>query len=64
MAEALTAEPFDAEAVRAILEREDALTNDLASRGARLLMDQIGRMSAEDRAAYAAALRETKRRRD
>ncbi len=61
LALALTAEPFDAEAVRAVLEREDALSDDLATRGARLLMDQIGRMSAEDRAAYAAALREARR---
>jgi len=62
LAEALTADPFDVEAVRAILEREDALSDELAARGARLLLDQIGRMSAEDRAAYAAALLERRRR--
>jgi uncharacterized membrane protein len=62
LAEALTAEPFDVEAVRAILEREDALADDLAARGKTLLLDQIGRMSAEDRAAFAAALREPRRR--
>ena len=62
LAEALVAEPFDPEAVLAILEREGALADDLASRGARLLMVQIGRMSAEERAAYAEALREIRRR--
>lgn len=61
LADALVAEPFDAEAVLAILEREGALADDLAARGARLLMEQIGRMSAQDRAAYAAALRQSRR---
>jgi uncharacterized membrane protein len=61
LADALVAEPFDPETVLAILEREGALADDLASRGARLLMAQIGRMSAEDRAAYAEALRAKRR---
>jgi uncharacterized membrane protein len=63
LADALVADPFDAEAVRAIFEREDALSDDLAARGARLLMEQIERMPERDRAAYAAALRENWRER-
>lgn len=55
---ALTAEPYAPETVAAILEREVRLSGELSARGAALLLAQIARMSPEERAAYAAALRE------
>jgi uncharacterized membrane protein len=64
LAAALTAEPFAPETVATLLERETALTQELSSRGTALLLEQIRRMSAEDRMAYAAELREPPRRGD
>jgi uncharacterized membrane protein len=62
LAAALTAEPFDADAVAAILQEEARLTGTLAERGARMLMDQIAQMDAEERAAYADAILSERRR--
>jgi uncharacterized membrane protein len=56
LAAALAAEPYAPEAVAEVLTREAALTGELSSRGAALLLAQIERMSPEERAAYAAAL--------
>ena len=58
LASALTAEPYVPEAVGEVLAREARLTGELSNRGVELLLDQIERMSPEERAAYAAALRE------
>ncbi len=63
LAAALTAEPFLPETVAALFEREAALTDELSDRGTALLLEQIRRMSPEERAAYAAALREPPPRR-
>jgi len=57
LAAALTAEPFDPKAVVTVLTRQTQVTDDLAGRGVGLLLDQIGRMDAAGRAAYAEALR-------
>jgi uncharacterized membrane protein len=56
MGAALTAEPFDPEAVRAALKRERDTGAELMRRGSDMLLDQIRRMSPADRAAYAEAL--------
>jgi uncharacterized membrane protein len=56
MAAALTAEPFDANAVAAVLASETRLVGDLSARGRELLLEEIARMSPADRAAYAEAL--------
>ncbi len=56
LAAALVAEPFDAAAVTALLARQRDRFNALADRGAALLVEQIGRMSPEERLAYAEAL--------
>lgn len=58
LADALVAQPYDPGAVGAVLAREPRLSDELAVRGARMLLDQIARMSPEDRAAYAEALRQ------
>lgn len=58
LAVALTAEPYAPETVSALLARETALTNELSNRGAALLLEQIGRMTPDERAAYARTLRE------
>lgn len=56
MADALRAEPFEPEAVRAVLVQQTQIANQLGQQGMQLLMEQIARMSSEDRAAYATAL--------
>jgi len=56
LAAALVAEPFDAAAVTALLARQRDRFTALADRGAALLVEQIARMSPEERQAYAAAL--------
>jgi uncharacterized membrane protein len=61
-AAALTAEPFDPDAVATILAEETRLTGGLAERGNRLLLDQIVRMNADERAAYAEAIQQDRRR--
>lgn len=61
LALALEADPYRPEAVAELFARETALTNDLSQRGTTLLLEQIGRMSPADRAAYAAGLREPPR---
>jgi uncharacterized membrane protein len=61
LAEALTAEPFEIEAVEAAMTRERELGAELVRRGGDLLLAQIARMSPEERAAYAAALLEDRR---
>ena len=58
MAAALTAEPFDPEAVAKVLASETKLIGDLSARGRELLLAEIGRMSAAERAAYAEEIRE------
>jgi uncharacterized membrane protein len=63
LASALTAEPFEPAKVVDVLRQETELTGELATRGTELLLVQIGRMSAEDRAAYAQTLLEDKRSR-
>jgi len=62
LAAALTAEPFDPGAVAAVLSAERALLGDLSERGGAILMAGVARMTAEERAAYAAALLEPRRR--
>jgi uncharacterized membrane protein len=52
-ATALVAEPFELQGVADVLAEEDDLAGALLQRGARMLLEQIGRMSPEDRAAYA-----------
>lgn len=61
LAAALTAEPYRPDGVAILLARQTALTSELSNRGAGLLLAQIGRMSPEERAAYAAALRDLPR---
>jgi uncharacterized membrane protein len=63
LAAALTAEPFEPVKVADVLRHETDLTGELATRGTELLLAQIGRMSPEERAAYAQALLEDKRSR-
>jgi uncharacterized membrane protein len=58
LAAALTADPYAPETVAAIFEREVRLTGQLSTHGAELLLAQIARMSPDERAAYAEALRE------
>jgi uncharacterized membrane protein len=62
LAAALTADPFDPDAVAAILREEARLTGTLAERGTRLLFDQIVQMDADERAAFAAAILQERRR--
>jgi len=59
-ATALTADPFDPAAVAALIEADGRLGDDLMARGSRLLIEQILRMSPEERAAYAKALAEAR----
>ena len=61
LAAALTAEPYLPETVASHFAREAALTTELSDRATTLLLEQIARMSPEDRAAYALALREAPR---
>lgn len=61
LAEALVAEPFDAARVADVLGQELALSSDLADRGTEMLLAQIARMTPDERAAYAAALRRERR---
>lgn len=63
LAAALTAEPFDPAAVVAVLAEERMLIGDLADRGTALLVAQVGKMTPQERQAYAEAL-VTPRRRD
>lgn len=56
LAEALRADPFEITAVAAVLAEEQRLAGQLAERGNALLLEQIARMSAEDRARYAEAI--------
>lgn len=57
LADALTANPYDPLAVAEVVTREPRIMDSLAQRGTRLLLDQINRMSPEDRASFAEALR-------
>jgi uncharacterized membrane protein len=58
MAAALTAEPFDPAAVGEILTQRTRVSDELATRGAEMLVAQITRMSPAERTAYAEALRD------
>jgi uncharacterized membrane protein len=62
LAAALTADPYVPEAVAEVLNREALLTKELLDGGVTLLLDQIGRMSPEERLAYAEKLREDPRK--
>ncbi len=62
MTAALTADPFLPEAVTEALDRQTAITDELSARGSEMLIEQIVRMSPEDRAAYAEALMAERRR--
>lgn len=53
-AAALVADPFEIGAVAAVLAREADLARALARRGADMLLEQVSRMTPEDRAIYAA----------
>lgn len=57
LADALTATPYDPVVVAEVITREPRIMDSLAQRGSQLLLDQIGRMTPEDRAAFAEALR-------
>lgn len=63
LARALTAESYDPAAVAALLRAEQEVLSDLADRGRALLLAQIDRMSADERRAYAQALRSQPERR-
>lgn len=56
LAAALTSEPFDPAAVADVLASETRISVDLSARARQLLVNQIARMTAGERAAYAAAL--------
>jgi uncharacterized membrane protein len=56
MAAALTADPFDPDAVAEVLAAETELIGELSARGRAILLQEISRMSPADRAAYAEAL--------
>ena len=62
LAGALTAEPFDPAVITDVLGHETELSDTLAERGTQMLVEQILRMSAAERAAYAKALRRSHRR--
>jgi uncharacterized membrane protein len=62
LADALTAEPFDPAAITGVLGHEAELSDTLAERGTQMLVEQILRMSAAERADYAKALRHSHRR--
>jgi uncharacterized membrane protein len=64
MTAALTADPFVPEAVAEALDRQTAITDELSARGSEMLLEQITRMSPEERAAYAEAIRASRRDRD
>lgn len=63
-AAALTAEPFDPAAVTTLMQEDGRLGDDLAARGGRLLLEQIVRMSPDERAAYAQAVLDSRPGRD
>jgi len=63
LAAALTAEPFNPAGVAEVLKEESRLNDALAARGTGLLIGQLERMSAEERAAYAEDLRAARGRR-
>jgi uncharacterized membrane protein len=63
LATALVTEPYAPARVADILNREVALTGELAARGTALLLAQIDRMTPAERAAYAAALTAPRERR-
>lgn len=56
LAAALTAEPYDAAAVAAVLARGADLWDGLARRGTVMLLSQIDRMDPDERATYAETL--------
>ena len=56
LAAALSADPFDPKASRRS-SRQTEVTEELSKRGIDLLLDQIARMTPDERQAYAAALR-------
>ena len=56
MTAALTADPFDPDAVAKVLASEMEIMGDLSTRGRAMLLAEITRMSPADRAAYAEAL--------
>lgn len=60
-AAALTAEPFDAAAVERVLGGAGQIIEDLSDRGTGLLMQQVTRMTPDERAAYARALLQDRR---
>ncbi len=62
LAAALTADPFDAAAAQQVLDGAGQFIEDLSARGTGLLMQQIARMTPEDRAAFAKALLEDRPR--
>lgn len=57
LAAALESEPFEVERIESILGEGRATLNALAERSAAILVEQVSRMDAEDRAAYAERLR-------
>jgi len=56
LAAALRADPFEIDAVAAIFAEEQRLAGALAERGSALIVDQIARMSPDERARYAEAI--------
>lgn len=61
LAATLTAVPFDISAVSAALAEDRRLAGGLADRATALMLDQIARMSAVERADYATALLDHRR---
>lgn len=60
-AAALVADPFEIEAVAAVLAQEADLARTLSQRGTGMLLDQVARMPPGDRAIYAANVLERSR---
>ncbi len=56
LAEAVRAEPFDADVVRAILTEQRALQLSMQEAGSQIMVDRLEQMSPEARAAFAERL--------
>jgi uncharacterized membrane protein len=61
MTAALAADPFVPEAVAEALDKQTAITDELTARGSEMLLEQIVRMSPQERATYVAAIRDRPR---
>ncbi|WP_424926443.1 periplasmic heavy metal sensor [Amaricoccus tamworthensis] len=62
VADALIAEPFEIEAVRAAFAADRSVRDELQNQGTELLLDQITLMTADERTAYAENLLSARRK--